>query len=128
MTVQLSETVRNARLNAIETAIGASPVLTICGAGGEADVLVTMNLPADWMAAATGGTKSKSGTWSDASADASGEAVYVFIKQSSPPYALEYQGDVSESGGGGDLIIDDSTIVAGQTVTIISWVWTDGNA
>jgi hypothetical protein len=123
----MSVALRNARLDAIETAIGASPLLTIKTASG-GTTLAVLTLPADWMAAATGGTKSKSGTWSDASADASGDATYASITMSGAPFAIEWYGSCSEAGGGGDIILDDTTIVAGQTVTITSWVWTDGNA
>lgn len=88
---QVSVTVRNAMLDAVETAIGASALLKIFGGAampanvGTADagtVLATMSLPADWMANAASGTKDKSGTWQDASADASGYARYFRIYNS----------------------------------------------
>ena len=70
MTIQLSVAVRNARLDAIETQIGASAVLKIrtgappatCATADSGTVLATVNLPADWMAAASGGAKALSGT------------------------------------------------------------------
>jgi hypothetical protein len=80
MALQFSDTVRNARLDAIETAIGVSAVLKIrtgaapanCAAADTGTVLATLSLPSDWMAAASGGSKAKSGTWQDAGADATG--------------------------------------------------------
>lgn len=82
MTLQKSVAVRNAQLDALETAIGLSPVLRVrtgtmpanCAAADTGTVLATINLPSDWMAAASGGSKAKSGTWEDASADAGGLA------------------------------------------------------
>lgn len=76
--IQLSVTVRNARLDAIETAIGTSAILKIrtgsppanCAASDTGTVLATVNLPSDWMAAAANGSKDLSGTWQDSSADA----------------------------------------------------------
>ena len=84
MALKYSTAVKNARLDAIETAIGASAILKIrTGAApaniSDADsgaVLATFNLPADYMAAASAGSKAKSGTWQDAAADASGYAAH----------------------------------------------------
>jgi len=74
MAVKLSVVVRNAKLDAIETAIGASAVLKIRSGAvptniTDADagtVLATVNLPSDWLLAAASGVKAKSGTWQDA--------------------------------------------------------------
>ena len=82
MALQFSVAVRNARLDAIETAIGTAAVLKIRSGAPPANVatadsgtvLATLSLPSDWMAAASGGTKAKAGTWEDASADAAGTA------------------------------------------------------
>ena len=71
MAFQFSTTARNAALDAIETAIGTSAVLKIrsgsvpadCGTADAGTVLATLTLPSDWLAAASGGSKSKSGTW-----------------------------------------------------------------
>src|SRR5688572_19632325 len=72
MALQLSTASRNGRLDALETELGASPILRLrtgaqpgsCAAADTGTNLCTMNLPADSMAAASGGSKSKSGTWS----------------------------------------------------------------
>jgi hypothetical protein len=73
MALQYSTTVRNAKLDAIETAIGTSAILKIrtgaapadCGTADSGTVLATATLPSDWMAAASCGAKAKSGTWQD---------------------------------------------------------------
>ena len=70
MAMQFSTTVRNARLDAIETAVGTSAVLKIrtgsapanCATADSGSVLATLNLPSDWLAAASSGSKSKSPT------------------------------------------------------------------
>lgn len=80
MSLNLSTTVRDARLDVIESTIGASARLKIrsgtkpanCGTADAGTVLADITLPADWMAAASSGSKAKSGTWQDASADATG--------------------------------------------------------
>src|SRR5690242_774200 len=61
MAIQLSTAVRNARLDAIESAIGTAAVLKIRTGAAPADVatadsgtvLATLTLPSDWLAAAS---------------------------------------------------------------------------
>lgn len=82
MALNLSTTVRNARLDTVESTIGTSARLKIrsgtkpaaCATADAGTVLADLTLPSDWMAGASGGTKAKSGTWQDASADATGYA------------------------------------------------------
>src|SRR3990172_1962403 len=70
-TFQLSVPVRNALLDAIETAIGTAPVIELrsgalpanCAAASSGNLLSRDAIPSDWMAAASGGTKAKAGTW-----------------------------------------------------------------
>lgn len=135
MTTQLSTTVRNAELDAIETAISTSAVLKIrtgaqpatCATADSGTVLVTMTLPSDWMAAASGGAKAKSGTWEDTSADATGTAAHFRI-YASDGTTCHIQGSVTATGGGGDMTLDSTSITAGQTVTITNFSLTAGNA
>jgi hypothetical protein len=89
MAHQFSTAVRNAALDAIETAMGTAPTLTIrtgavpanCAAARAGTVLATLVLPSDWMAVASNGTKALSGTWQDTAADATGTAVHFSIDQ-----------------------------------------------
>lgn len=72
MGIQLSVTVRNARLDAIETAIGTAPHLSIwdgvipadCTVASAGTKLADAVLPSDYMNAASAGSKSKLGSWS----------------------------------------------------------------
>ena len=135
MAVQLSVAVRNARLDAIETAIGTAAVLKIRTGAAPADVatadsgtvLASLTLPSDWLAAASSGSKAKSGTWQDTSGDATGTAAHFRIYASDGTTA-HLQGTVTATGGGGDLTLDNVSIASGQSVTISSFSLTDANA
>lgn len=137
MSLQYSTTVRNAQLDALETAVGASAILKIydltagapanCAAAITGTVLATINLPSDWMAAASGGSKAMSGTWQDASADATGTADFwrLFANDGTTCHA---QGTVTATGGGGDMTVDNTSIAAAQSVTVTSFTISAGNA
>jgi hypothetical protein len=135
MAIKLSTTVRNAKLDAIETAIGASAVMKIrtgtvptnIGDVDSGTVLATITLPADWMNAASSGQKTLNGTWSDTSADATGTAGHFRI-YASDGTTQHMQGTVTATGGGGDLTLNNTSITSGGTVTITSFTWTEGNA
>jgi len=135
MALQYSVAVRNAQLDALETAIGASAVLKIrtgappanCATADSGTVLATLSLPSDWMAAASSGSKALSGTWQDASADAAGTAAH-FRLYASDGITCHAQGTVTATGGGGDLTLDNVSIASGQSVTITSFTITAGNA
>lgn len=133
MALQYSVTVRNAKLDAVETAIGASAVLKIrtgsvpanCAAADSGTVLATINLPSDWMAAASGGTKDKSGTWTDASADNTGTAGH-FRLYASDGTTCHAQGTVGTSAT--DMIVDSTSFTSGQSFTVTAFTLTAGNA
>lgn len=133
MAINYSAAVNNARLDAIETAIGASPLLRIYSGAkptATADaatgtLLVEMTLPADWLAAASAGTKAKAGTWSGIGA-ANGNAGYYRILNAAGS-AVGEQGTVTATGGGGDMTIDNVAIALGGTVTVATYVKTGGN-
>lgn len=135
MAIQFSTSVRNARLDAIETGIGTSAILRIrsgsvpasCATADAGTVLVTMNLPSDWMAAASGGSKALSGTWQDLSADATGTAAHFRIYDSGGS-TCHMQGTVTATGGGGDMTLDNTSIASGQQVTITAFTLTEGGA
>lgn len=135
MALQLSGTVRNQRLNTIETAIGTSALLRIrtggapatCGAADTGSVLAALQLPSDWMSAASGGSKAKTGTWQDTSADGTGTAAHFRIYNAAGT-VCHIQGTVTTTAGGGDLTVQNLSFAAGQQVTVTSFTLTDGNA
>lgn len=133
MALQLSVAARNASLDAYETATGASPILTIrsgappanCAAANTGTVLATITLPADWMSAASGGVKSLLGTWTDASADATGTAGHFRIFDSTNT-TCHWQGTCALTGG--DMNLDSLSFTAGQSFSVTSFTLTAGNA
>lgn len=135
MTLQLSVAVRNARLDAIETAAGTSPLLRIrsgaapanCAAADAGTVLAELALPSDWAAAASGGTKAKSGTWEDLSANATGTAAHWRLYDSTGS-TCHAQGTCTATGGGGDMELSTTSIVAGDVVQVTGWTFSEGNA
>jgi hypothetical protein len=128
MAFQYSVAVRNAKLDAVETAIGASAVLKIfsgaepanCAAADPAGLLCTIVLPADWMTAASTGSKGKTGTWS-AAASAGGVAASWRI-YASDGITCHIQGNTT------DMTFDNTNIANGQAVTVNSFTLTAGNA
>lgn len=135
MAIQFSTGVRNARLDAIESTIGTSAVLKIrtgaapanCGTADSGTVLATVNLPSDWMADASSGSKAKSGTWQDTSADNTGTAAH-FRVYASDGTTCHIQGTVTITGGGGDMTVDNTSFASGQQFTVTTFTLTDGNA
>lgn len=133
-TLQHSVRVRNARLDVIEATIGTSPKLRIytgaipanCAAAATGTLLVEITCPSDWLNAASAGTKTLLGTWSIA-ATGTGNAGYYRIYDSGGTNCDE-QGDITATGGGGAMTVDNVSIAAGQTVTVITKTLTEGNA
>jgi len=135
MALQYSVAVRNAKLDAVETAIGASAVLKLrtgaqpadCAAADSGTVVATLTLPSDWMAAASSGSKAKAGTWEDTSADNAGTVAH-FRLYASDGTTCHAQGTVTNTGGGGDMTLDNVAVNAGQAITITGFTLTAGNA
>jgi len=136
MALQFREIIRNGRLDAIEVVGGASCALRIYTGAPPADVtqansgtlLVTMNLPANWMADAASGQKALAGVWSGVASGGAG---------STPGHFRVYNSQATMDGttciiqgtcaiGSGDLNAN-GTITAGQTVTVSAFTFTDAN-
>ncbi len=135
MALQLSVTVRNARLDTIESTIGASAVMKIfsgappanVAAANSGTVLATLSLPADWMAAASAGAKAISGSWTDASADGTGTAGH-FRVYASDGTTCHMQGTVTATGGGGDMEVNNTSFATGQSFTVTSFTLNEPNS
>lgn len=132
MALQFSIVVRNAELDSIEATIGTSPVLKMwtgaapanCAAADTGSLLVSMNLPADWMTNASGGTKTLQGLWSGI-ATGTGTAGYFRIYNTAGA-TCGLQGSVAASGA--DLNLTTASISIGDTVTITTFTLTAANA
>lgn len=133
MALQYSTAVRNARLDAVESTIGTSAIMRIrtgsvpatCATADAGTVVATLNLPSDWMAAASSGTKAMSGTWQDSSADATGTAAHFRIYDSAGT-TCHMQGTVGTSGT--DLVVDSTSFTAGQSFTVTAFTITAANS
>lgn len=133
MALQFSVEVKNGILNGIESGIGPDAILKIFSGSKPAtladpdsgDVLSSLQLPTSWMADASGGSVSKSGTWQDVAADGTGTAGHFRIYDDVE--SARIQGTITATGGGGDMTLDNTSVVAGQTITITSFTITAGN-
>lgn len=138
MAIFLSDAVRNARLDAIETTMSTAVILRIYNGTAPADettalagntLLAEGTLPSDWMAAAGSGAKAKTGTWTltGQSGASTGTAGTFFRIYRSNGTTCDIQGTVTASGGGGDMTLDNNSIADTQTVTVSTFTLTDAN-
>ena len=135
MALQFSVSARNNQLDSLETTVGTSAILRMrsgtvpanCAAADSGTVLATVNLPSDWMSAASGGSKTLLGTWQDTAADATGTVGHFRIYDSAGT-TCHMQGTVTATGGGGDVTVDNTSFSSGQQFTVNSFTITAGNA
>lgn len=138
MAIQLKDTIRNARLDTIESTTGASAALRVytgaqpsdCTQANSGTLLVEIALPADWMAAANAGAKAKTATAWSASASGGSAATPGHFRIYNSQATLDGTTCVVQGScgiGSGDISFN-GTITSGQTVTISSFTLTDGNA
>ena len=129
MTIQLSVAVRNAMLDAIETAIGTTAVIKLktgaqpasCAAADSGTVVASYTLASDWMSAASSGSKAFTATpLDDPSADNPGTLAHYRV-YASDGTTCHMQGSISATGGGGDMTVDNVVVAAAQDVKITSW-------
>ena len=135
--LQFGDLLRNNRLDQFEVTISTSPKLQIrsgalpasCATADAGTLLCEMALPSDYMNPATGGSKTKLGTWTgtgDAGAGAGTNAGHFRIKNTAGS-VVHCQGDVTATGGGGAMTLDNVNIASGQTVTVSTFTLNEGN-
>ncbi len=129
MAIDLKQTTANDLLDRYDTLFPASSILEIrSGAppGAEAaasgTLLASITLPATPWAAAAAGSKAKSGTWSDSSADAAGTAGHYRLKNAADTHRED--GTITATGGGGDMTLDNTSIAVAQVVTVTTFTRT----
>jgi hypothetical protein len=128
MGLNFSTTLRNNRLDQDESTIGTGAILKIfsgakpanCAASDPAGLLATLTLPSDWMANASGGTKSMSGSWTGTAS--AGGTIASWRIYDSGLAACHIQGDTT------DMTFNNTNVANGQTITITSFTLTAGNA
>lgn len=122
MAVTYTTALKNTRLDAVVTAIGASGKLEI-GTAGMASVLATITLDAT-AGTTSGGVLTFSGfPKSDSSADASGTAAAARIRTSANADVVT---GLTVGTSGTDVVLDSTSITGGQVVTINSATITHG--
>lgn len=134
MTIKLAVATRNARLQALIDALGASAQIRIFSGSRPADVasaetgtlLAQLTGGSPFAPAASGGTASANAITQDSSADATGTAAWARLRTSGGTAICDI--DVTATGGGGELQLVTTSIVAGQPVQISSFALTEGNA
>ena len=129
MSVGYSTALRNARLDAITTAIGTSGLLRIYdgtrpASGGTATTLLAqLTLSATFAPAASLGVLTASAIGSDASADATGTATWARLTTSAGVFVA----DMGVGTSGQEVTLNTVSIVIGGTVACTSLVITAGN-
>jgi hypothetical protein len=133
MALQLSTTVRNNRLDSIETTIGASGVtLEIrsgappanCAAADTGTLLATVPVPADFMSAAASGAKAIANAPWTVLAAAGGTPGHFRLKTST---TCHIQGTAGVAAGSPDMVLDAATVTAGQSFNVNSFTINDPN-
>ena len=134
MAIQFSTTLRNNRLDQIESTTGTTAKLYFftgsppanCAAVDSGTQIGVLTLPSDWMAAAASGSKALAGTWTG-TASAAGTIGHFRLKDNAGT-TTHVQGTVTITGSGGDMTLDNNVVANGQTISITSFTVTDGNA
>ena len=130
MAVGYSPTLRNNRLDEITAVVGTSGLLRIYGGtrpatGGAATTLLAeLACSATFAPAASSGTLTANAISDDTVADNTGTATWFRITTSAGVQVVD--GDAGTTGT--ELVLDDTSIVAGGTVAVNSLVVTAGNA
>lgn len=133
MAVKFSTALRNARANAITTEAGASAILRIYSGTRPANVagaitgtlLAQLTCNGTFAPAASNGVLTLNAITQDSSADATGTASHFRLFRSDGTTAV-LDGDVGTTGS--DLNLTTTSLVAGQPVSVTSFVLTEGNA
>lgn len=126
MTIYRSDTVRNALMDALDTARGASVQVQVRsgvpdGVGGAGTLLAQLTgNAAGWAGAASGGVLTSNAITADSSADATGTAGHYELLTSGSTWL---ESGICDIGGTDGVTIDNASITAGQTVQMSgNWV------
>lgn len=136
MALQYSGTLRDNQLNQVETTLSTTPRLRIytgtppanCATAASGTLLVDLPLPSDWMGAASGGSKAiANGPWSATGTVVPGTGTAGYFRLwDSTVTTCHMQGTVATTAA--DMIIDNTSISAGQTVNVTTFTLSAGNA
>ena len=130
MALAYSTTLRNARLDAITTAVGTGGLIRIYdgtrpATGGTATTLLAeLTVAGAFAAAASAGVLTVNSVTQDSSANATGTATWFRVTTSGGTAVID--GNVGTSGS--DLNLNTTSIVTGGPVAITSFTITTANA
>lgn len=127
MTLLVSQAAAHAMLDAIETDLGASPVLYLrsgappatLAAADTGTLISTIAMAADAFLAAAAWEKAITAALQDLSADAAGTLGHWRIKTSGGTTKLS--GTITATGGGGDMEVDNTSVTLGQQIDVTSF-------
>jgi hypothetical protein len=131
MAISYADALRTNRMDEVVDLAGALPIIRIyAGArpdneGAEGTLLSTLVCD-DPIGATTAGVLEFGAIADDTSATAGGVAAWFRIYTAGAA-AIILDGSVGTAGSGADLILDSTTITAGQTVSIDTFIITEGN-
>lgn len=126
MATTISTGARNAAVDAItallnggtvEIRTGSQPAGP--GSAATGTLLGSLALSATAFGAASSGSATANTITSDTSADNSGTAGWFRAKASGGSGVID--GSITATGGGGDLTLDNVSVVAGGTIAVTSW-------
>lgn len=131
--LQFSVATRTARVTAIETTVGTSPILTIrtgtqpatCATANSGTVVATITLASDWATETSGVLTFSNTPLTDSSADNTGTAAHFRLHDSAGT-TCHIQGTVGTAST--DMIVDSTSFTSGQSFSITSCTITDANA
>jgi len=124
MTMKVSVTARNALLQGVKDSLASRVLRILDTAQTDPDsqvgtVLAEITLPASPFGSPSAGSMAMSGTWQDLSINATGTAAgFRLVGATSPFYNV--CGSVTVTGGGGDMTVDTTSFVAGQSFAVTS--------
>ena len=135
MPLQLSTAVRNAMLDAIETASGTAARLELrtgappatCATADSGTLLISYTMASDWAANAASASKALNNLPLTGSATGAGTAGHWRLKDNAGT-TCHAQGTITATGGGGDMTVDNTSIASGQTVNVTGLTFTQGGA
>lgn len=132
MSLGMSTTLRNARLDAITTAAGDAATIKLYAGtrpatGGAATTLLgTLTCGTPFAAGASAGVLTLTAVAADSSADNAGVASWARLATSGGTHVMDMS--VTATGGGGDLTMDNVDVEAGGTITPGTITITESNA
>jgi hypothetical protein len=129
MAFQEGVLLRNAKLNAINTELGATATLKIfsgaeaanCAGADPSGLLATIILPSSPLGTASAGAVALNGTWSVAASGGAAGTVAASWRIYDSSAVCQIQGNTT------DMTFNDTTIATGQIVTVTGFTITAGN-